>query len=186
MIGQFPAFDYFGDGSFYLLDSPGHAIGHLCGLARTTCNPDTFIFLGGDICHHHSIFRPSKHLPIPSSILPNPLLYASTQSHADEPFCPGSAFEDLQTERGFTVDEPILRPTFGFDIPLALRTIGKLQEADVDENIFVIIAHDKFARDLVDHFPSSLNDWKAKGWATKLRWAFLKDFELYWKAKGVC
>ncbi|KAK5049525.1 hypothetical protein LTR84_004454 [Exophiala bonariae] len=24
-IGQFPAFDYFGDGSFYLLDSPGHA-----------------------------------------------------------------------------------------------------------------------------------------------------------------
>jgi glyoxylase-like metal-dependent hydrolase (beta-lactamase superfamily II) len=26
-IGKFPAFDYFGDGSFYLLDSPGHAIG---------------------------------------------------------------------------------------------------------------------------------------------------------------
>lgn len=26
-IGKFPAVDFFGDGSFYLLDSPGHAIG---------------------------------------------------------------------------------------------------------------------------------------------------------------
>ncbi|KAL8851240.1 MAG: hypothetical protein Q9221_003871 [Calogaya cf. arnoldii] len=33
-IGGYKAFDYFGDGSFYLLDSPGHAIGHMCGLAR--------------------------------------------------------------------------------------------------------------------------------------------------------
>lgn len=32
-IGRFNAFDYFSDGSFYLLDSPGHAIGHMCGLA---------------------------------------------------------------------------------------------------------------------------------------------------------
>jgi hypothetical protein len=35
-IGGFEALDYFGDGSFYLLESPGHAIGHLCGLARVT------------------------------------------------------------------------------------------------------------------------------------------------------
>ncbi|KAG9074303.1 hypothetical protein FRC06_010783, partial [Ceratobasidium sp. 370] len=38
-LGNFHAFDYFGDGSFYLLHSPGHAVGHICGLARTT--PDT-------------------------------------------------------------------------------------------------------------------------------------------------
>jgi hypothetical protein len=92
----------------------------------------------------------------------------------------------LQKERGFELDEPILVPTFGHDIPLALETIEKLQEADFNENVFVLIAHDKFARDLVDHFPHSLNDWKRKGWASSLRWAFLKDFELYWKAKGVC
>jgi glyoxylase-like metal-dependent hydrolase (beta-lactamase superfamily II) len=54
-LGQFRAFDYFGDGSFYLLDAPGHAVGHLCGLARTT--PDTFVFMGGDICHHNSVGR---------------------------------------------------------------------------------------------------------------------------------
>ncbi|GAW20430.1 hypothetical protein ANO14919_099360 [Xylariales sp. No.14919] len=32
-IGRFDAFDYFGDGSFYLLNAPGYAVGHLCGLA---------------------------------------------------------------------------------------------------------------------------------------------------------
>ncbi|KAL1955027.1 hypothetical protein VTO42DRAFT_318 [Malbranchea cinnamomea] len=42
-IGRPPAFDYFGDCSFYLLDSTGHAVGHLCGLARTTSHPDTFV-----------------------------------------------------------------------------------------------------------------------------------------------
>ncbi|KAI4245863.1 MAG: hypothetical protein LQ352_006508 [Teloschistes flavicans] len=33
-IGGYAALDYFEDGSFYLLDSPGHAIGHMCGLVR--------------------------------------------------------------------------------------------------------------------------------------------------------
>lgn len=80
---------------------------------------------------------------------------------------------------------PIVKPEFGHDIPLALRTIAKLQELDVDENILVVIAHDKFARDMVDHFPLPLNQWKERGWGGKLRWAFLKDFELYWRAKGV-
>ena len=48
-IGKFNAFDYFGDGSFYLLDVPGHAIGHMCGLVRTT--PTSFLLLGADSCH---------------------------------------------------------------------------------------------------------------------------------------
>lgn len=187
IIGRFQALDYFGDGSFYLLDSPGHAIGHMCGLVRTTTSPDTFVLLGGDICHHGSILRPSKHLPLPESILPNPVADICVNNQANElPFCPGAAFEDLQKSRGFGIDEPILQPTFGYDIPLALETIGNLQEADVDENILVVIAHDKFARDLVDHFPLSMNAWKEKGWGKSLRWAFLKDFEPYWKEKGVC
>ena len=47
-IGRFKAFDYFGDGSFYLLDSPGHAIGHLNALCRTHASPNPgFIHLGG-------------------------------------------------------------------------------------------------------------------------------------------
>jgi glyoxylase-like metal-dependent hydrolase (beta-lactamase superfamily II) len=47
-IGRFRAMDYFGDGSFYLLDTPGHSVGHICGLARTSTSPDSFVFMGGD------------------------------------------------------------------------------------------------------------------------------------------
>lgn len=38
----------FGDGSFYLLEAPGHATGHMCGLARTTADPPLFVFMGAD------------------------------------------------------------------------------------------------------------------------------------------
>ena len=47
--GRCDAFDYVADGSFYLLDSPGHAIGRRCGLARVTVSPDSFILMGGNI-----------------------------------------------------------------------------------------------------------------------------------------
>ncbi|KAJ5568084.1 hypothetical protein N7450_010570 [Penicillium hetheringtonii] len=179
-IGRFKAFDYFGDGSFYLLDSPGHAIGHLCGLARTTANPDTFILLGGDVCHYGGIFRPSKYLPVPNSIKPHPC-----HPHEDVAFCPGGAWEELQRSRGRGVDEPLFAPTFGHDIPQIIETIGKLQEADCLDNVFVIIAHDATVRDVVDQFPLSLNHWKEKGWARNLKWAFLRDASAYWKSKGV-
>lgn len=178
-IGKFPAFDYFGDGSFYLLDSPGHAIGHLSGLARTTTQPPTFIFLGGDICHYPGIFRPSKHLPVPSQIVPHPL-----HPETNAIFCPGTAFEELQTSRGRTATDTVYDITFGHDIPLATRTMHKLQEADCEDHILVIIAHDAHARDYVHHFPLVLNDWKANGWGSKLQWAFLRDLQSWWSKKG--
>ncbi|KAL3463562.1 beta-lactamase-like protein [Aspergillus heterothallicus] len=178
-IGQFPAHDYFGDGSFYLLDSPGHAIGHLCGLARTTTNPDTFVLLGGDIAHFTGIFRPSKHLPLPDAITPHPVL-----PHCETAFCPGSAWEELQASRGRSKTDTLFEPTFGHDVPLAIETIAKLQEVDCDEDVFVIIAHDFAVRDGVEHFPAALNEWKEKGWGTKLRWAFLRELEAYWRARN--
>jgi glyoxylase-like metal-dependent hydrolase (beta-lactamase superfamily II) len=180
-IGQFRAVDYFDDGSFYLLDSPGHAIGHLCGLARTTVNPDTFILLGGDIAHYAGIFRPSVHLPLPS-IIPHGLGPLHT---VEAEFCPGSAWEELQSSRGRKTTDSLFDPTFGYDVPLAMETIRKLQEADCDEDVFVIIAHDGAVRDGVPHFPAALNQWKEKGWAKSLRWAFLKDLEGYWRQKGL-
>jgi hypothetical protein len=182
-IGQFPAFDYFRDGSFYLLDSPGHAIGHLCGLVRTTVGastPDTFVLLGGDICHYAGIFRPSKYLPVPSSIMLHPCA-----THSTIPFCPGSAFDELQTSRGKEPTDTLYNLEFGHDIPLATKTVGHLQELDCDDNIFVIIADDATVRDGVGHFPQSLNAWKEKGWGKALKWAFFRDLEAYWKKKGV-
>ncbi|KAH8924719.1 Metallo-hydrolase/oxidoreductase [Atractiella rhizophila] len=51
-IGGLKALDYFEDGSFYLLQAPGHTHDHIAGLARIS---DTkFVFLGGDTAHHSS------------------------------------------------------------------------------------------------------------------------------------
>jgi hypothetical protein len=57
------AIDYFGDGSFYLLNAPGHIIGNLSALARTSVSPDIlFMLLGGDVALHASQLRPSIRL----------------------------------------------------------------------------------------------------------------------------
>lgn len=75
--------------------------------------------------------------------------------------------------------------TFGHDIPLATHTMGKLQEADCMDNVFVIIAHDSTVRDGVAHFPADLNDWKKQNYASDLKWAFFKDLAPYFKTQGI-
>lgn len=184
-IGQFPAFDYFGDGSFYLLDSPGHAVGHLCGLARTTTATHeaeaTFVLMGGDVCHYAGIMRPSTYLPMPQSIKPHP---CHPHNHASV-LCPGGAWEQLQQSRGRKATDTLYDPTFGLDVPLAMRTVGSLQQLDCNENVLVIIAHDSTVRDAVDHFPKSLNGWKERGWGRETKWAFLRDLRAYWESQGL-
>lgn len=172
-IGRFDAFDYFGDGSFYLLDSPGHAIGHICGLARVTAN--SFIFMGGDACHHGGEFRPSQYLPLPSSISPNPLDLKSGNP------CPGAMFEDLLPEGDKT--KPFYKISrlgdgkgVAHNVEEAELTIEKVIEADARDEVLVIMAHDDSLLDVVDFFPKYATDFKGKGWVEKGRWLFLKDF----------
>lgn len=168
-IGDFRAFDLFGDGSFYLLDTPGHAIGHLAGLARTT--PDTFVMMGGDLCHHGGALRPSEYRSLPKEI------HLDAFSHFRGGFCPGAEFEEVQEGRGRRANQPFFEPTFGEDIPLAIETIGKVQVPDAQDNVLFIYAHDASIQGIVDLFPSEVKDWKAKGWRDKLFWKFLEDFK---------
>lgn len=168
-IGRFRGHDFFGDGSFYLIDTPGHAVGHLGALARTTTNPDTFIFMGGDLCHHSGEIRPSPNLRIPQEI---PITSAGSVLP-----CPGSAFEGLQIQRQKAPDEPFFEPAMGLDIPLTIDTIRRAQDADAESNVWFVYAHDPSLYGVVDFFPWFANDWMAKGWRERTLWAFLRDFE---------
>lgn len=92
-IGGFQAHDYFGDGSFYVLNVPGHTIGHVGAFVRTT--PDTFVFLGGDICHQSGAFRPTQYIPMPDPI---PEETAFTNKLISLP-CPCSAFTSCHPDQ---------------------------------------------------------------------------------------
>src|ERR1700761_2149899 len=62
-LGPFPrAHDFFGDGSFWLIETPGHMPGHLGALALT--GSDEWVFMGGDCCHHRSILVGSRPMSI--------------------------------------------------------------------------------------------------------------------------
>ncbi|RDB18075.1 hypothetical protein Hypma_000914 [Hypsizygus marmoreus] len=54
-LGPFPrALDFYGDGSLYIVDAPGHLPGHVNVLARTL--PDgAWIYLAGDSAHHWNL-----------------------------------------------------------------------------------------------------------------------------------
>ena len=166
-VGAFRALDYFNDGSFYIIDSPGHAVGHLCALARTSIgangDDDTFIFMGGDAAHHGGEFRPCEHVPLPEEIDPSPFgeditktlnaLTVSSSQRRPSPrsFCPGHLLTSLNTSRSVTpADGPLFYPNMGHDIPETSRTIEKMAVADGDPRIWVIFAHDDNVRNLLD------------------------------------
>jgi glyoxylase-like metal-dependent hydrolase (beta-lactamase superfamily II) len=170
-IGQFPAFDYFGDGSFYLLHSPGHTVGHICGLARVT--PETFIFMGGDCCHHGGEFRPTEYLPLPKYIAPAPM---SRFGHAG---CPGAYMvEHVHPKRSATQPFYDIAQGFSHDHDEAVRSIRKLEEFDASDDVLMCIAHDQTLLGNVAFYPETINDWKVKGYGDKVRWAFCGDFKV--------
>lgn len=171
-IGSFNAYDFFGDGSFFLLSSPGHAIGHMSALARTTADPPTFILLGGDIAHHCGQFRPTPYNPMPDLISPSPFGHLA-------PPCPGSIYLAIHPKR--SAEEPFFYPVasepgWHHDPLEARESIAKLMEADAYDNIFPVMAHDMSLQGVVDFYPKRANEWLAKGWKEKSRWRFLSSF----------
>lgn len=171
--GDFPAHDFFGDGSFYLLDTPGHCIGHIAGLARTSkagqgsLDADTFILMGGDLTHHGGEIRPSKYLPLPDE-LPSEVLGGKSLS--------GAAFRELNVQRGRMADQTFVDPVLFVDEKLSDQTIERAQVADADPNVWYVMAHDTALFEGIDLFPEKANDWRAKGWKEKTMWKFLEDF----------
>ncbi|KAF1991025.1 hypothetical protein K402DRAFT_368804 [Aulographum hederae CBS 113979] len=190
-IGGFRAHDFFEDGSFYLLDTPGHCVGHMCGLARTTGGPgSTFVLLGGDICHFPGVFRPYAKTPLPDTI-PDGLL--DEDGYFPIP-CPSSLFEDRHPQRPRNEDReassidtkttPFYRistdeSTAYTDVPAAHTSVHKLVDFDACPSVLVCLAHDETMLKKLPTFnedpEDDLNDWKQRGYKKKIQWGWLND-----------
>jgi glyoxylase-like metal-dependent hydrolase (beta-lactamase superfamily II) len=171
-IGRFQAYDFYGDGSFYLLNSPGHAVGHMSAMARTTADPPSFLLLGGDIAHHCGEFRPSPYTPLPDMIPPSP--FSGMKSA-----CPGQIFVAIHPRR--SREEPFFDPVrseegWHFAADEAKESIDRLIEANAYDNIFPVMAHDCSLAGVVDLYPKTANLWMEKGWKERSRWGFLSSF----------
>ncbi|KAF2027313.1 Metallo-hydrolase/oxidoreductase [Setomelanomma holmii] len=58
-LAEFPAtIDFYGDGSVYVIDAPGHLPGHVNLFARI--GPKKWVYLGGDCCHDSRILSGEK------------------------------------------------------------------------------------------------------------------------------
>ncbi|KAJ8096363.1 hypothetical protein AAF712_010643 [Marasmius tenuissimus] len=166
------AIDYLGDGSLYLIDMPGHCLGHLVALARV--KTDSFILMGADTCHHIGQIRPTSHLhkayPCPGHILE-----ATRKSVSAEYFgLPGESEFDLRKR-----DKPLLtvpHPPSGYvDREQSIESQKALGLLDAHKDIFVVVAHDTTLMGVLTLFPETLNDWKEKKWKENTVWTFLEE-----------
>lgn len=169
-IGGYEALDYFGDGSFYLLNSPGHTVGHISALARvTTGGEDTFVLMGGDTCHDAGQLRPNPYHPLSKEIISTPFWQGLTGCCVTEAVMACSGPEG---------NKPILKTPAAYvvDQVEAQRSLERLQYLDSAENILVIISHDYSLLKQISTFSHSLNDWKQRSVKEKVRWMFLDSF----------
>jgi glyoxylase-like metal-dependent hydrolase (beta-lactamase superfamily II) len=171
-IGRFQAYDFYGDGSFYLLNSPGHEVGHMSALARTTADPPSFLLLGGEIARRCGEFRPSPDTPLPAMISPSPFSHMKTA-------CPGKIFVAIHPKK--SREEPFFDPVrslegWHLEADEAKESIDKIIEANAYDNIFPVMAHDCSLAGVVDLYPETANAWMEKGWKERSRWGFLSSF----------
>lgn len=169
-IAGLKAVDYFGDGALYLLDSPGHARGHLCALARVG-DGERFVLMAGDAFHHPGELRPSKLVPLPERIEPSP-------------FGEGKGGCGCRMFKGLLRDEDVTRAFYepcgawNDDVEEARGTVEKLKALDGDPRVLVMAAHDETLVGAVDFFPGRVEVVGGRDpWKEERRWAFLKDFE---------
>jgi len=177
-VGRYRAIDYFEDGSFYLLQTSGHTVDHMCGFARTKLGgdgeEDEFILMGGDIAHHGGEFKPTKYGPIPDRVEPDP-----RRKPWSGGYCPGELFarSNIAHEGDEKWTKPFFQPhpDFPDNLEEAEASLSELEEFDSHDNIFPICAHDGSLLGVLDTFPKTANDWREKGWKKEAHFRFLAD-----------
>ncbi|KAG9604929.1 hypothetical protein KCU77_g4282, partial [Aureobasidium melanogenum] len=162
-IGGFPAHDFFGDGSFFLLDTPGHMKSHMCGLARVSANPPKFVFMGGDIAHHPRQIRPSSYRPLPVS---RPGLRLS------------GCDEEVRTwDSG--LEEPFYEPSPGvhYDLNILQESLEIVRKFDGDDRVLILLAHDSSVHEYLELFPNKIDKAFDQRTHHQIRWEFLEGLE---------
>ncbi|PNP50086.1 hypothetical protein THARTR1_09218 [Trichoderma harzianum] len=195
-IGGFPVIDFYGDGSFYLLDTPGHDHGHLSALARTTStaaghDKDTFILLAGDACHFCGVLRPNASHPFPDRHFPDSSIGLSgieslemLKRHPQVPQSSDALNEAARVTPWYGVATGQLS-TF-VDPIVGQNTANEVREAfDEMDNVFVAVCHDlgllvqdngKPVLPSLNKAPQEdLNSWYEKGWKDKVYWTWVNE-----------
>jgi glyoxylase-like metal-dependent hydrolase (beta-lactamase superfamily II) len=168
-IGGFAAHDFFGDGSFYLLDTPGHMKSHVCGLARISSEPSRFAFLGGDIAHHAGQIRPSVYRPLP---IPRPQL-CQVDSEDDTSGATLESSNDASRVPFYTPS-----PGVHHDIKALESSLDAVRRFDADDRIMILLAHDVSIRQRLEFFPKDIDKCFDKIAHDEIRWGFIKDFQV--------
>ncbi|KAJ7091437.1 beta-lactamase-like protein [Mycena belliarum] len=167
------AIDFFGDGSFYLLNTPGHLPGHITALARVT--PTSFVALGGDAFHHVGEARPrpefQKNFPCPAHLLQETKTSISTDFFWSPKSREGAFDMHSRAQQLFAVSD--LPDSFYADPVTSQVSLEKLATFDADPDIFVVIAHDLSLVSSLPYFPASLNNWKASQLKKNTVWNFV-------------
>jgi hypothetical protein len=117
--------------------------------------------MGGDVCHHPGMLRPSPFVPLPENLrasLPEALRDVGAPDY-QQPF----------------IDYPIPGCSIHHNDDDARKTVEAIRAFDAHPDIFVIIAHDRSMGDILPLFPEEATGWKAKGWKEKAFWAFLTE-----------
>ncbi|CAK5278125.1 unnamed protein product [Mycena citricolor] len=166
------AIDYFGDGSFYLMDTPGHMAGHITALARTTNS--SFIVLGADTFHHPGEVRPrpafQQQYPCPAHLLED--AKAISTDYFWSPKSSSGVFDlTSRPEQLFAVADTA--GSFYADPVTSEISIVKLANFDADPDFFVLASHDISLRGAIPVFPAFLNQWKQQQLKENSVWGFL-------------
>lgn len=179
-VAGYRAVDYFKDGSLTILDTPGHAVGHISALVRTTSN--TFVFLGGDICHFGGSFRPTPYAPMPNELSGSDV---GQDAHPSAMYA-CSLFTGCHPDPKNARVSPYYKPCrngWYIDPPLASQSIERLKVLDSKDNVLALIAHDPAIIGTVPMFPKRLDDWHSAGYKKRLKWRFLDELPVDGKQK---
>ncbi|VUC37335.1 unnamed protein product [Clonostachys rosea] len=127
------AFDFFGDGSFWILDAPGHMPGNL-GAAVKLQGGEDWVLLGGDCCHSMQVLRCF------------PLAAQRTKVYFRVPLILLIVISALlrgeKEMATYIAEDGKVAAWLHKDIPAANKTIDKIRTAEAQFGVHVALAHD--------------------------------------------